>query len=228
MKFALIPLYKLMSLAFFYPEKTQWEKIEKQLPLCHELVAEDILSSLNRFIAQFYICREQIETLQSEYLRLFDVGHEVSPYETEYMTGKASRKPFELADIAGFYRAFGFDVGDGVPFKEAPDHISVELEFMAILSWKEEFARENQQEEALEIVRDARMKFFKEHLAQWGFFFCRKMPESGGDEFYKCLSALLRSVLISECSEYALDWTLFDRELNHDDYRGVRDEQLIC
>jgi putative dimethyl sulfoxide reductase chaperone len=228
MKPALIPIYKLMSLGFFYPEKAHWEMIEKQFELCREFEIEELSASLHRFMARLHACRQGIEDIRSEYLRLFDVGREVSPYETEYMTGKASRKSFELADITGFYRAFGFGISQGVPFKEAPDHISVELEFMAILVWKEAFALENKQKEGLEIVRDARMKFFKEHLAKWGFFFCRKVSETRGDVFYKSLSDLLRLVLISECTGYALDTALFDRELNHDAYKGVRDEQLIC
>ena len=35
-----------------------------------------------------------------DYLSIFDLGREISSYETEYISEKLSRKPFELADIA--------------------------------------------------------------------------------------------------------------------------------
>lgn len=228
MRPVLIPLYKLMALAFFYPEKAYWEKIEKQFALCRDLVAGDLAACLNRFMAHVDTGRDSLENMQSEYLRLFDVGREVSPYETEYLTGKASRKPFALADITGFYRAFGFGLNEGLPFKEAPDHIAIELEFMAILTWKEVFAHENQQAEGLEIVRKARKAFFEEHLARWGFCFCRKVSASRTNGLYGTLSDLLKRVLMEQCDEYALDAACFDLPLTHDGYRGVRDEQLLC
>ncbi len=228
MTLGLIPLYKLISIGFSYPDKARWDLLENQYSLGQELLDGELLTSCNHFMESFSMNKERIDDLKSDYLRLFDVGREISPYETEYMKEKASRKPFELSDITGFYAAFGFGVSKDMQFKEAPDHISVELEFMAILVWKEAFAREEKQVENLRIVQDARMKFFKEHLAKWGFFFCRKISELEGDDFYKRLSNLFRLVLISECHRYELDVALFDKEMDRDPYKGVRDEQLVC
>jgi TorA maturation chaperone TorD len=74
-------------------------------------------------------------------------------------------KSFELADIAGFYRAFGVEITPGT---ERPDHIAVELEFMHLLAVKEVVAagREDGGEHA-RICRDARATFFRDHLGRW-------------------------------------------------------------
>lgn len=70
-----------------------------------------------------------------------------------------------LADIAGFYRAFGFPYSEGGD--EKPDHIASELEFVAFLLAKEAHARASGKTEAAELVSRARLSFLKDHLARW-------------------------------------------------------------
>ncbi len=228
MKSASICIYKILSLAFSYPEEGNWAGIQRHFDLCKDYLDGDLAVTLHDFMQHFTAVGDQIEPLRTEYLRIFDVGREISPYETEYMAEKVSRKPFELADIMGFYTAFGFGVSEEMQFKEAPDHIAVELEFMAILLWKEEFASQESQPDHLSIVQDARRKFFEEHLAKWGFFFCRRVQAVEDTMFYKKPADLLRVLLISECRRFSVDAAQFDRPMNRDPYKGVRGETLTC
>jgi len=98
-----------------------------------------------------------------EYLKPLLRG-DLSPYETSYepRPGVSGGKPFQLADIAGFYRAFGFEVSG-----ERPDHIVPELEFAALLCAKEAYARICGEEEGAEVCAEARRKFITEHLGAW-------------------------------------------------------------
>ncbi len=224
----LINLYKILSLGLSYPEEKNWDMIERQLTMAEDLFEGEILSSLVNFGEYFSENRRRIDEIKSEYLSIFDVGRKVSPYETEYMSEKVSRKPFELADIAGFYTAFGLSVNEEMRNKEALDHISIELEFMAILEWKEQYALEEGQEENADIVKDAKLKFLKEHLANWGILFCHQIYGLGGDGFFIRLARLLERVLILECKRYSLDTSLFDKEMSRDPYNGVRSEELTC
>ena len=112
--------------------------------------------------------------------------------------------------------------------KEALDHISIELEFMAILEWKAQYALENEQEENAKIVKDAKLKFLKEHLAKWGFFFCRQIYGLEGDSFFIRLVRLLELVLILECKRYSLDVSIFDKQISREPYNGVRSQELTC
>ncbi len=84
--------------------------------------------------------------------------------------GEVSHRPampsgMILADLAGFYQAFGFF--ELARAGEKPDHISVELEFVAFLFAKEAHALASGEVEAAAVVREAREGFFRHHLAVW-------------------------------------------------------------
>ncbi len=223
-----IHLYKILSLGFAYPEEQNWALIKKQITMSADLFGGELAKRVEQFRVCFSENRNSIDRIQSEYLSVFDVGRRISPYETEYITEKVSRKPFELADIAGFYTAFGFGVHDTRKNKEAPDHISIELEFMAILEWKAQYAREKEENENAEIVGDAKLKFLKDHLLKWGFFFCKQISGLEGNDFYKKLALIFELVLLIECERYGLDPALFEKELQIDPFSGVRGEELTC
>ncbi len=224
----LISLYKILSLGFSYPEEKNWAMIERQFTKSENLFAGETLSTYNSLREYFSKNRHRLDEIKSEYLNIFDVGRKISPYQTEYITEKLSRKPFELADIAGFYSAFGLNVNEGMRNKEALDHISIELEFMAILEWKAQYASENGQKENAKIVKDAKLKFLREHLAKWGFFFCHQIYELGGDSLFVRLARLLERVLVLECKRYSLDVSIFDKQISREPYNGVRSEELTC
>jgi len=206
----LIYIYKILSLGLAYPDKKNWAMIDKHIMAIENLLEGELSTRVAGFKRDLFKNQQRIDEIKADYLSLFDIGRKVSPYETEYMAEKVSRKPFELADIAGFYAAFGFDVNEDTRNKEALDHISIELEFMAILSWKEEYAREMKQDENLMIVQDARMKFFKEHFAKWGFFYCQQVCSLSESDFFKGLQPFGKRFFqgarsnIATCPEYGM------------------------
>ena len=94
------------------------------------------------------------------------ISRECPPYETEYCPQTFSvYRSQHLADIAGFYRAFGLEPSHKSP--ERHDHIALELEFMAWLNTKTLYALEQGDEDNANLCRDAQVRFFKEHLAWW-------------------------------------------------------------
>lgn len=102
----------------------------------------------------------------AEYLRLFTQGARVPCplYETEYTGAHVWMQTQEMADIGGFYRAFGVDAeGSG----ERPDHLGVELEFMHLLCVKEAVALADGDGDAAAVCREAQQKFLGDHLACW-------------------------------------------------------------
>lgn len=103
-----------------------------------------------------------IDALRSEYLRLFDLSSDrISLHESEYGRTRTLFKANTLADIAGFYRAFGFELGSG---QEMLDHISVELEFYALLQIKWLYLDQAGAPEGSAIVTDAMRSFLQDHL----------------------------------------------------------------
>lgn len=102
------------------------------------------------------------EALTDEYSRLFIGGDAIVLHETSYSsTGRCT----ELADISGFYLAFGFDLRESQ--HEVADHLGVELEFQSMLLLKLAYALEQGWEDKFEITRDAAKAFLADHLGRW-------------------------------------------------------------
>jgi DMSO reductase family type II enzyme chaperone len=224
----MIYLYKILSLGLSYPDEKNRKGLEDLLSGSENQVEGYPSAALKDFKDYFTGNRHRTRDLESEYLRLFDMGGMISPYETEYLHEKISRKPFELADIAGFYQAFGFAVSDGPEQREPVDHMAVELEFMAILAFKEQHAEANRREDHLAIVREARKKFFDEHLAQWGFVYCSRIRDLACEEYYKRLGVLLERIMTMECARHGLDAAKYEKKMGGDFSRGVKDEEFAC
>jgi len=125
------------------------------------------------------------------------------PYETEYIHGKfAVQRAQTMADISGFYRAFGLQVAQGHP--ERHDHIVLELEFMAFLFGMEIQARQaddSRQDHAI-VGREAQERFFGEHLAWWAF--AHLLAREAGESFYGQAASLLAALITSERARYRL------------------------
>ncbi|MDO8616041.1 MAG: molecular chaperone TorD family protein [Dehalococcoidia bacterium] len=103
------------------------------------------------------------------------------PYETEYTGAHVFMSVQQLADVAGFYRAFGVRLANG--FRERPDHVAAELEFMYLLTFKEARALSRGEEENAGICRRAQARFLEEHLGRWLAPFAgrvRKMGQGAG------------------------------------------------
>jgi TorA maturation chaperone TorD len=136
--------------------------------------------------------------LLGEYHRLFRTELAATPYETEYGPDRAARKGPELADILGFYEAFGFRPAASAT--ELPDHIGAELEFFSLLLVKEADARGRGAGEEAAVAADAARKFLADHLGRWVPGFCRGLREAARDPFYSAVADLLEIFLEGEAS----------------------------
>ena len=143
--------------------------------------------------------------LNDEYERVFGLmlAKKCPPYETEYCPQTFSvYRSQAMADIAGFYRAFGVGPSDDLP--ERPDHLSLELEFVAFLIAKDRCAADA---ERREVCRGAQRRFVREHLCWWAPAFARALQSQcdrvlGGpgsrSEFYPALARALAALVAAE------------------------------
>ncbi len=143
--------------------------------------------------------REEIARRHCEVFGLL-VAKTAPPYETEYCRSNLTfYRTQQLADIAGFYRAFGLEPNLEEP--ERQDHISVELEFMARVIQGELNAAGPQQ---AEICRDAQKKFLADHLVWWAPAFARLLRRSASDGLYGALGAALAAFIAGERTTFGL------------------------
>ncbi len=187
-------VYQLLSDAFSYPEEELFRMLKASF--LKEIAIQLDHTSGGETWFDFCRLRESVNRLRnlsqlaSEYTRSF--GHTLStecpPYETQYQYAHIFQQTQGLADIAGFYRAFGLEVSDSAG--ERLDHITVELEFMDFLAYKHAYAMVHHGEEQVKICLDGLKKFMKEHLGRWVPTFATHLARKAGEGFYKELAEL--------------------------------------
>ncbi len=101
---------------------------------------------------------------QQEFHRVLGAGGIpacASSYDDNALAGRGPM----LADIAGFYQAFAYRPEK--PPAEVPDHLAVELDFLAFLAMKVAFAMHESHHENAAIAQQAYEKFLTEHVRDW-------------------------------------------------------------
>jgi DMSO reductase family type II enzyme chaperone len=131
--------------------------------------------------------------LERSYERTFEASGDLRclPHETAHAAEKpveSMLSTFQLADIAGFYRAFGVEVAPGT---EHVDHIVAELEFMHLLAVKEAAAETDGSPERVDICRDAARAFLADHLTRWVGRFAERLEGSDTDCLYATAGCIL-------------------------------------
>ena len=136
--------------------------------------------------------------LAAEYSRLFQGQAPCPPRESAYGDGRRiGGRQAELADIRGFYEAFGVSPSTSAP--DLPDHVSTELEFFALLQLKTAYAAAEGLEEQREVSERATKAFLEDHLGRWLAPFRRRLEEHGAASPYPESARLMEAVLEEEC-----------------------------
>lgn len=135
------------------------------------------------------------------------IGHTIAkdcpPYETLYgVTQVDFQQPQILADIAGFYRAFGFRLSPKAA--ERVDHVAVELEFLHLMAAKEAYALSRGEEEHVRTVREGEAAFLGDHLGRWGGTFGVRLGRRAPEGIYGLWGALLADVLEADARHLGL------------------------
>ncbi len=211
--------FVLASILTSYPMDFVYENIPHLLEDENINLSEDLRATILKWTS-----KEKIQDLQSEYITIFDNGKDSNPiYETEYDRRRALAKGTELADIAGFYNAFGFELDTSLGGMEMLDHVAIELEFYSLMLMKEVHLTEANDAQGVEIVGDATRKFLKSHLGRFIGAIARR-PGVEGSEFYGQVFDWSAQLVLNECKRLNLevvpaDWV--DAEI-------LRDEPMNC
>ncbi len=132
-------------------------------------------------------------TAAGEYVGLFDAAARCAPCEGAYGLPQMAGKAGQLADIAGFYTAFGLAPSEGQP--DVEDHIATELEFMSALAVKEAWALAEGHHERADITAHAAAAFLTDHLGRWAPSFAIELGTASTLPYYHAVATLLRAWL---------------------------------
>ncbi|MBX3055313.1 MAG: molecular chaperone TorD family protein [Anaerolineae bacterium] len=175
-------VYGFLTEAFLYPRENWTEDIALLTEIVQTLTDNNELPITDY---RFPITDYRLPDLQAAHRHTFGIAGSLC-YETEYGLPHEYRQSQEMADIAGFYRAFGFNLGGAK--RERPDHIAVELEFMHILALKEAYALETGIPEHLEICQAAQARFLQDHVGRWIGLFAQSVAHNAPDSPYATLA----------------------------------------
>ena len=192
-------VYSLLALAYAYPTAERLQRLREDVAedvgeLGKGVVTPEIVGPVLEHLAL------PIETLQRDYALVFT--HTVSPDCPTYESAFSARDIFQqaqtMADVAGFYSAFGLKVGGRE--RERADHITAELEFMSFMALKLAYAIEYMGPEQVEIALDTQRTFLRDHLGRWGGSLGQRTASTAqGQPLYRAVGELLESWIDEEC-----------------------------
>ena len=193
----------LLARGFAYPVRAFQEELARgsfRRELLAALAALEAAPRRGALVAELGRALEEVEggpaVLEGEYTYLFARTVASPPNETSYGADQTFQRVRHLSDIAAFYAAFGFQVAQGLG--ELPDHVGVELEFLAVLYVKEAYARRRGWGQRAQVTADARQRFLKEHLGRWVPSFVQRLRAQARLPFYPALAAVAESVLAQD------------------------------
>lgn len=204
-------IYLLLSWSFLYPEddefldyvqsgefvedgRTALENLRNALEKKGGEGAAESLDNLARHLdaVEEWVSAEgmnwNIQDLRDDHRRVFSnvISLDCPPYETLFGNDHVFGQSYVMGDIAGFYTAFGLQLSPDI--HERLDHLSVELEFLHFLAYKESYALCHDSSEKLQTVVDAEKKFVREHIGRWVPLFAGMLKKKADYGFYKIIA----------------------------------------
>jgi DMSO reductase family type II enzyme chaperone len=195
-------VYQALGLGYAYPSADQREGlralIEHTRPWTDTL--GDRWAGLLAAVAQASTDADQDE-VEEDFNRLFSGVVECPPHETAYEPD-IFRRQRALADLAGFYKAFGFEIDQASRWQ--PDHLGVELEFASTLLQRQALAEEAGWDEQASVCGDALRAFLFDHLGRWHAGFGHRLARTAATEVYGRLADATHGWIQSELERFGL------------------------
>lgn len=193
-------LFRMLAQAFAYPAPGHVRAVNAAFARLEKARAADSgRPRLTRVLerARRAWRRADEDALAREYMRLFLGSGPVSLHETAYGDGRRiAGRAVELADINGFYSAFGFTQSDADP--DLPDHLCAELEFYSLLQVKDAYARAHGLKAPAAVTRDAARTFLAQHLGRWIAALAESLAQHEAASPYRESVALLTAMIETE------------------------------
>jgi TorA maturation chaperone TorD len=183
--------FRLLAACFYPPERGLFiqEDLLEDLTDSLDWVCPEAAQSCARMKEAFR--RSGKEDLSVEYARLFIGPFELAapPYASVYLDKGKRIMGDSTLDVVKIYQEQGLRIDD--EFKELPDHIAVELEFMYYLTHNEVEALRNGDPHKAAQFRESQEFFLNAFVIRWVPRFCEKLRSGTENGFYRALADCL-------------------------------------
>ncbi len=180
--------YRFLAVCFYLPQKEVFaeENLLENLTLSLKKVCPEAAPFSMKMGEA--LPRYSSEDLSIEYAKLFVGPYELKapPYGSVYLDRERRVMGDSTMEVIKAYEEQGLSIDN--EFREVPDHISVELEFMYYLTCQEVEALKNaERKKALKWI-EPQEAFPNSFLRPWVPDFCTRIKEGTDNEFYRALS----------------------------------------
>ena len=186
---ARLEIYKKLVNCYHFPEKTLSECLitlrdklkainSKALPY-----ADTMITELNA---------QSIDILAVEYTRLFIGPYSLPapPYGSIYIEKERKVMGDSTMDALKHYQDFGLKIASSL--KEVPDHITIELEYIYFLIYKEIESIQFNDPEVTQAYMIEQVSFLTDHLNRWLPDFTKNIVANSSVEFYRSLANMTK------------------------------------
>lgn len=129
-----------------------------------------------------------LQALLVDYTRLFLGAPQAlaKPYASVWLTGEPELMQESVVELQKLYAQGGFDIDED--FRDLPDHVAVELEFLYLLNFQLNQARAADDGAAAQAVEVLRTAFLVGHLGRWLGGFILAVHDHAQSDFYRELA----------------------------------------
>ena len=189
--------YHLLAQCYMLPEKIKEEKLVDSLYELLLLVNEEA-AGYTKMMKNDLEKINNIDELKFDYLSMF-VGPKTllaPPYGSIYMEEQGQIMGVSTNDTIRIYQEAGLK--KAADFKEPPDHIRVELDFMfTLIQQTIELCEESNLSEAENKI-NLQLEFLSKHIGSWVKPFTNNIIQNSKTEFYKNLAKATEAFIRQE------------------------------
>lgn len=189
-------LCRFLSACYYEPttdfsEEHLFDSMLAAASAIHPALAESARNLRTAFAAQ------DLQTLLVDYTRLFigPAQPRAMPYASFWQTDDQSMRHDATMAVVDYYAQGGFEVSED--FRELPDHVAVELEFLYLLTYRQNqnqlvqlapLAQLNGSADELSAANALHRRFLDEHLGAWLGSFAAAVKSGADTAFYRELA----------------------------------------
>lgn len=188
-------LCRFLSACYYEPaaefaEERLFESILAAAQRLDPALAEPARRLGEAFVAQ------DLQTLLVDYTRLFlgPVNPRATPYGSFWLNGETTLMQDSTMAVLDLYREAGFDIDEA--FRDLPDHVAVELEFLYVLNFRQNQARLLGDSAAQAEAEALQQRLLDTHLGHWVGPFTAAVQHGAETAFYRELAGLTASVVL--------------------------------
>lgn len=192
-------LYRVAAVAFLSPEPARLTWLRQIAKWCQQFGSRLALFPFFCWWSRlFVLLRSDTEVtlaaLQEEYVQLFPSRCPL--YESWYLVQSGAQRAGHILRLQETYRQAGLALDP--TFGESPDHLSVELEFMATLCSREAEGWQGREMETVHYCLRQERAFLTLHLGQWIRELAREIRAHCVEPFYATLAEASAALVVHD------------------------------